>query len=293
VKNKSFRIAVEVILSKGGEKNCMAWRKGQGTGGAEFSQLEGGPLARRQGLFIVHKQLGSPIEGDGPERRSIMTRTWTQLSCLILAGLLTACSASGMKEVKKAGFLGDYSALKPGGEDRAALLYIKYGLDSRTYDKLMFERVTVWLSDDAAYKGIDPAVLKELTDYYQNALINAVKDAYQLVDQPGPGVLRVRVAITGLKPAKPVSNALSTVLPIGWVISGATKLTTDQNLGTGEAATEIELLDSVTGERVAAAVDRRQGGKAVFRGRWDDAKESFDFWAKRFRQRLDEARGSR
>jgi hypothetical protein len=51
------------------------------------------------------------------------------------------------------------------------------------------------------------------------------------------------------------------------------------------------MLDSVTGERLAAAVDKRQGGKGVFRGKWEDTKEAFDFWAKRFRQRLDEARG--
>jgi hypothetical protein len=66
---------------------------------------------------------------------------------------------------------------------------------------------------------------------------------------------------------------------------------TDENVGTGEAATEMEVLDSVTGERLAAAVDRRQGGKMAFRGKWTDAKDAFDFWAKRFRERLDEMRG--
>jgi hypothetical protein len=51
------------------------------------------------------------------------------------------------------------------------------------------------------------------------------------------------------------------------------------------------MLDAVTGERLAAAVDRRQGGKAAFRGKWEDTKDAFDLWASRFRQRLDEARG--
>jgi hypothetical protein len=134
---------------------------------------------------------------------------------------------------------------------------------------------------------IDPALLKEMTDYYQNALINAVKDGYQVVGQPGPGVLWVRVAITDLKPSKPVSNTMSSILPVGWVVAGTTKVATDDNLGTGEAATEIEVLDSMTGERLAAAVDRRQGGKMAFRGKWTDTKDAFDFWAKRFRDRLD------
>jgi hypothetical protein len=209
------------------------------------------------------------------------------LAVLFLAG----CAAGGMKKVEKAGFLDDYSQLKPGGEDRAAMVYIKPGVDLKPYDKIMFERVTVMLSPDADYKVVDPALLKELTDYYQNALINAVKDGYQVVDQPGPGVLRVRAAITDVKPSKPVANTMSSIIPIGMAVAAVTKVASDDNVGTGEAATEIEVLDSVTGERLAAAVDRRQGGKMAFRGKWTDTKDAFDFWAKRFRERLDEMRG--
>lgn len=211
----------------------------------------------------------------------------TALFCVYFAG----CVASGMKEVERTGFLEDYSMLQPGGEDRAALVYIKQGVDFKPYDKIMFEKVTVMLSDEAGYRVIDPALLKEMVDYYQNALFEAVESGYDIVDQPGSGVLRVRAAITGLKPSKPAANTISTILPVGWVISGTTKAVSDDNMGTGEAATEIEILDALSGERLAAAVDRRQGGKAAFRGRWTDTKQAFDFWAQRFRQRLDEARG--
>jgi len=210
---------------------------------------------------------------------------------LMSAVLLAGCAAGGMKDVQKAGFLNDYSMMQPGGDDRAALLYIKKDADFKQYDKLMFDRVMVLLAENAEYREIDPAMLSELTDYYQNALLNAVKDGYEIVDQPGPGVLRVRTAITGVKPSRPVANTLSTIIPVGIVVSGATKAVSGDNLGTGEAQTEFEVVDAQSGERLAAAVDRRQGGKMVFRGTWTDTKEAFDFWAKRFRQRLDEARG--
>jgi hypothetical protein len=103
--------------------------------------------------------------------------------------------------------------------------------------------------------------------------------------------MRVRVAITGVKPSKPVANTLSTIVPVGIVASGATKAVSGDNLGTGEAATEMEMLDAQSGERLAAAVDRRQGGKMMFRATWTDTKDAFDYWAKRFRVRLDEVRG--
>jgi hypothetical protein len=196
-----------------------------------------------------------------------------------------------MKDVKMSGFLGDYAQLKPGGDDRAALVYMKPGVNFKQYDKLMFERVMVLFSDNADYRVIDPTTLKELADYYQNAIFQAVKGGYEIVGEPGPGVLRVRVAITEVKPSKPVANTLSTITPPGIIISSVTKVASNENLGTGEAGTEFELLDAMTGERLAAVVDKRQGGKGVFRGKWDDTKEAFDFWAKRFRQRLDEAHG--
>lgn len=52
------------------------------------------------------------------------------------------------------------------------------------------ERIVVLLSDNAEYRGIDPALLKELTDYYQDALFDAVKNGYLVVTEPGPGVFR-------------------------------------------------------------------------------------------------------
>jgi hypothetical protein len=211
-------------------------------------------------------------------------------SVLIAALLLAGCSAGGMKDVQKSVFLHDYSQLKPGGDDQAALVYVKPGLDLKAYDKIMFDRMLVMLNDNSDYWAIDPAMLKELSDYYQQALIKAVEGAFQVVDQPGPGVLWVRVAITEIKPSKPVANTLSTILPVGWAVAGATKVASGENLGTGEAASEMEVLDSLTGERLAAAVDRRQGGKKAFSGEWNDTRDAFDYWATRFGQRLDEMR---
>jgi len=215
-----------------------------------------------------------------------------KFATVVLSGvLLIGCSASGMKDVKKTGFLGDYTMLNPGGDDRAALVYVKPGTDLKPYKKIMFDRVLVSLADEAEHKEIDPAILAEMSKYYQDALMNAVKSGYQLVDQPGADVLRVRAVITGITPSNPVSNTMSSIIPVGMIVAGATKATSGDNLGTGEAATEIEVVDSVSGTRLAAAVDRRQGGKAAFRGKWEDTKDAFDYWANRFRERLDEARG--
>ena len=215
-----------------------------------------------------------------------------KIAAILTAAIgLAGCAASGMKNVEKSGFLKDYGQLQPGGDDRAALTYFKPGVDFKPYTKLMFERVVVFLNPTSESREIDPTILKELTDFYQNALLEAVRDGYEVVDQPGPDVLWVRVAITDMVPSNPTANTLSSIIPVGMVVAGATKAASDANLGTGEAATEMEVLDSMTKERLAAAVDRRQGGKSAFRGKWVDTKQAFEYWAKRFRERLDDLRG--
>ena len=192
---------------------------------------------------------------------------------LIAVFLLGGCAAVGMDDVEESGFLVDYSQLTPGGEDRAALTYVDPDVDFKKYDSLMFDRVSVWLSPEAENRDVDPAVFKKMSDYFLNALVKAVEDGYTVVDQPGPNVIRVRAAITDVEPSDPVAKALSV-----------------DNIGIGGAEAEMELLDSMSSERLAAAVDSRRGGKPASRAVWEDTKDAFDYWARRFRERLDAAR---
>ncbi len=67
-----------------------------------------------------------------------------KFAIVLLAAIgLVGCAASGMKDVEQSGFLQDYSQLKPGTDDQAALVYMKPGVDFKSYSKIMFERVTV------------------------------------------------------------------------------------------------------------------------------------------------------
>ena len=59
-------------------------------------------------------------------------------------------------------------------------------------------------------------------------------------------------------------------------------------IGVADVQVEGEMLDSVTGVRLAAGIDRRVGG-ASFEGqfdKWDDIKDSFDTWATNWHQGL-------
>ena len=60
----------------------------------------------------------------------------------------------------------------------------------------------------------------------------------------------------------------------------------------GRAAVEADITDALTGMRLVAGVDERAGGKTIRGGlkEWSHVKRSFEFWAKRLRERLAELR---
>ena len=87
---------------------------------------------------------------------------------------------------------------------------------------------------------------------------------------------------------------LSSVTPIGAVLSVGKDFITGKPLGVGEISGEMKMTDASTGELLAAAVDKRVGQK-YSKGQfdsWADAENAIDYWAKRARFALCQLRGT-
>jgi len=206
------------------------------------------------------------------------------------------------------GFLSDYSKLAPVEGDESAYRYVDSTVDFSKYSKLLIDRIKVWYKEDSDYKGIDPDDLKALTDYFHQAIVKAVGDDYAVVSEPGPDILRVRIAVTDLVPNKPEASVVSLVVPFAWVAdagSGVAKGETGSTAFTGEATIEMEALDSVSSQQLGAYIDKEVGKKynwthgvaegvssyAKAYSKWDYTKKAMDVWAKRLKTTLDELAG--
>ncbi len=186
------------------------------------------------------------------------------------------------------GFLGDYSQLTAGDEG-IDLFYAKPGSDLGDYDRVLLDQVKVHFASDADPGGIDPDDLKMLTDLLEESLVAAVKESHTVVAEPGAGVLRVRVAITQLRPGKPVVHGVTSVIPVGIVISVAETAVTGTYMAGGDVTIEWEVLDSESGERLRAGVDQRLGRKRQLVSgftEWGQVKGAFEWWADLARERL-------
>jgi len=198
---------------------------------------------------------------------------WMTMCSLMVMASLVGCS--GAPKAAHSGFLKDYSQLRPSEKFDGAYFWESPKL--KDYHTFMVSPVVVYFAPSAQGIGIDPGKLKQLTDCATLELMKVIAKRNRLVHNPGPGVARVRAAITDIKTTTAVAN-----------IHPGTKMA---GVGLGGAAFEGEVVDSVTGERLAAIYDSKAGSRlGVTAGLQElgHAQQVIDCAVEQFGQYLDE-----
>ena len=212
------------------------------------------------------------------------------LACMLLG----ACATMQARSVTKSGFLGDYSQLKEGGEGKALLVYIDPKADIKSYTRVLMDPVKLYASSENSMENVSLDDRKKLLNYADAAIREHLAKNYVFVREPGPGVMRLRVALTEADSSYVALDTISTVLPVGLALAGLQTAATGSCSFVGSAGAEIELQDSQTGKRLVAAVDRQVGGKMTGKGdkfdEWHTVKNAIDLWAERLQTRLAEMR---
>jgi hypothetical protein len=190
------------------------------------------------------------------------------------------------------GFLGaDASKLAPGPEGGAALAYINPNVQWASYTKIQLMPVEFWAAADSKVPAADQATL---TEYFYNQLQTNLSKSFTLVDQPGPGVMTLRVALMDATTAVPGLRTVSVIVPQARVLNLAQSMVTDSYAFVGSAEAEMKLTDSTNGTLLAEAVDQRAGGmglKSAASFEWGDAQNAMDYWSQKIPSRISQLQG--
>lgn len=165
------------------------------------------------------------------------------------------------------------------GTNRAGLRYMAPGVNWGQYTKVLISPVAFYASPQSTVSASDQ---QELTNYLYQALVKAVGAKFPLADKPGPGVMRVQVALTDVQGATPVLRTISMVVPQARVLATLKYLATGTYAFVGGAEAEALVEDSVTGKVLSAAMDKRVGGGSIATAaQWSqgDAENAMDKWA--------------
>jgi hypothetical protein len=183
------------------------------------------------------------------------------------------------------GFLDDYSLLRPGGPGEVMLVYRNPDADWASYDKVLLEPVTLWRSGQKSFDAVPENDLLRLATDLEGAVRRRLGAGYQLVEAPGPGVMRIRLAVAEARPSDPVLDVLS-ARASEEITRGQGPLDAEMKRFIASSAIEGEIRDARTDQLLAAGVDRRRPGAPPI-DTWADLDRALDFWADRLCARLE------
>jgi hypothetical protein len=213
---------------------------------------------------------------------------------VVLLVAISSCSRPAQKASVKevtggpefSGFLSSYANLKPNPNFENTMSYVSIdpAKNIHRYVAVIVEMPTVYISTEAKGKAIPDRGVWALREYFQNAISGAIEDAFPVVQSSGPLVLRLRSAIVGIDVEQPQADRKDAN-------------TLDRAINIGRVSVEMELVDSETGEQIAAVVDHQNLGEGAAVGsvsfsreeKFRAATQAFDGWASRLRQFLDSA----
>ncbi len=199
-----------------------------------------------------------------------MTRTTLKSLAAASVIVLAGCAA---QQSTRTGFLSNYDAVSTTDPVGKSISFTKPGLSTNRYTRFMLDPVVF----DAG-KGLTATVSSDEISVLKTDLESAVRRSFEgrfeHTTEPGPDVLRLRFAITGVEKANPQLNVALAILIVP--------------LANGGAATEAEVLDSMTGERLVAVVAHSTG--SLLRGEFSGFFSEFGHARQHFMQQADALR---
>ena len=198
----------------------------------------------------------------------------SNIKLTLVAMLIVAGCAAPIEEPEETGFLSDYSNLEMAEQGNISY----FGDRIAEYESFIIDPIVVLFRQDPENREFSDEELEKLKAYFVRKLTERLTkdDGYSVVAEPGPGVARIRLGLTEVEETIAVLN-----------VSIYTKVT---GLGLGGASAEGEMVDSVTGEQIAAMVRWGTGSRVLKAGltHMGDAKIAIDKWTKDVRKILDE-----
>jgi hypothetical protein len=156
--------------------------------------------------------------------------------------------------------------------------YVNEQADFSQYTKLMNGGLEIYYPEGE--ESPDPADLERIRGYFRDAFAAAIGDDYEVVSEPGPGILKVSGQVIDMK----MTSGGATFDPSGRL---------RDVVAHGELTFLMEMSDSVSGQVLARAGDKSTDISAdKDDATWEDVRRAAEYWAGLFRNWLDNSLGN-
>jgi Protein of unknown function (DUF3313) len=212
----------------------------------------------------------------------------TTISRLFMVAVTTAlvvgCAGNAPTKQDYSGYLGNYQDLKEveGPDGEKFLRYANPIFTPANYHAVMIEKVEFY-PRPVPTEQLSQETIDQIGSYLTNALHQKIGEKVQVVDRPGPGVAKLKVAITGVAGEKEGLKPYQ-IIPVAFVMTMASRGVS----GTPEEAklvVEAKATDSSSGATLMKVVrvgtgeglEKNTGGERVIS--LESVKPLIDRWA--------------
>jgi hypothetical protein len=184
-----------------------------------------------------------------------MNKIVTRVSVGALLASFTLMAASTAL-AENSGYLGDYAALKEvkDAAGNTVMRYVNPKLKPGMYKAVMIDPTQYYPAPKPS-EQVSSQTLTDISNYLDKGLRDTLGAKVTIVSEPGPGVLRIRPAITAVAP-KNAGLKPYQMIPVAFVVSSVAGRGKEANI-----EVEVDVVDSVTGERMGASVRKGVGAK--------------------------------
>lgn len=188
-----------------------------------------------------------------------MKTTTVNVICSIALGLLVAgCSTTAPKSGKYSD-VPEADKLQRDTRYPHSLVYIKEGVKFAQYSKFIIEPTDIYRGTDASWhkQKVTEQDKQELAQFVTSEIIRVLGKDYPLINQPGPGVLRIKLTLVDVELTTTSLAVVSHLAPAGVGINLLKSGAGMQGSFMGSVTLAGELTDSQTGTVVGAFLTKQ------------------------------------
>ncbi len=196
------------------------------------------------------------------------------VSAVVIFGLISLQGCA--KPAGRTNFLPSQTELLPCQGNKEKLWWERPGFDWHSYKKVIIDPVVVAGDAASGRSAHDRTEVIELERRFREIVTEKLTPEFSVVTEPGPDVLRIKPAITRVDRANPLLNLVTTAAVF-------------MPLDMGGISIEVEFLDSLTGDLLAAMVETKSGTPlqvvASF-SQYGHAENAMEDWASELKRAL-------
>ncbi|WP_201722685.1 DUF3313 domain-containing protein [Caulobacter sp. BP25] len=176
------------------------------------------------------------------------------MSLALASAVLGGCAVSRPAPYKE---LASSGRLSPNLNDRSGRAPYSFSKPvdwTSRYHSVLIDPVVIYRGADQQFEKISDADKRELATYMRDQFSARLSENYKQVEQPGPGVLRVSLTLTGAKTTKAVIGALAHFDLAGGSYNAVQAARGREAALTGWVMYAVELHDAASGELLGAEI---------------------------------------